>query len=618
MQSVLAPVSIQAPVAEVMNPIQQVGEGGESFSETFVEVLPDPESASRLDEKAQTDAVTSFSWVAPFPTTAKLSVINGTGPDPDAFCSHVGARDGTASGEHVLDDLTPAASELSKVGGQSASLGARGAPDQADIPEFAQADPERSWHAASGLSDTVRKTLATVTVVFTGETPSADGSADFRVSPVLVGASAGPKTDAATQISPNDPQEILAVTKFHSVSVGTETLARFGTDGAAPLTDLASEEQDSGTSLKMPSVGGSVDPQGLRSVPSLTDRSTPVVGADPQAHPVGLDSLEEPGDGGADKLQEVSGLQRAEVVSADLRVASAVPTPFAAAALPWDRNTAAGSFWERYHSLSTSTVPSEADSDPGMPLMAVASGLQPQMVTVHTVGGESSALVPTPIDPDAVSAPASIDRTVDKPPARTVSPTSTGTPDVPMTEVKGPDIAEWVFLAAEGDLGSASRWSRSGDPHAPALLQHTSIGQPSVPTGGLALSVPQVASQLAGVLIRSKDDTTELALSPEELGRIKVRMQPDSANPDRMLVLISAERPETLDLFRRHAAELADALRSAGYSGADIGFGQGGEQGTFGQGNGSSPQGGGLPLDDLGQVDPAPMPSVGTSLDLRL
>jgi hypothetical protein len=46
------------------------------------------------------------------------------------------------------------------------------------------------------------------------------------------------------------------------------------------------------------------------------------------------------------------------------------------------------------------------------------------------------------------------------------------------------------------------------------------------------------------------------------------------------VVLLSFERPETLDLFRRHADQLAEALRNAGFANVDIGFGHSGHGGN--------------------------------------
>ncbi len=89
-----------------------------------------------------------------------------------------------------------------------------------------------------------------------------------------------------------------------------------------------------------------------------------------------------------------------------------------------------------------------------------------------------------------------------------------------------------------------------------------------------ASTLPTLAAQLVQTLAQRPDGTTEIALSPDELGHVRVTLQADAQNPDRIIVMLNFERPETLDLFRRHADQLADALRDAGFSGADIGFGR--------------------------------------------
>ncbi len=89
-------------------------------------------------------------------------------------------------------------------------------------------------------------------------------------------------------------------------------------------------------------------------------------------------------------------------------------------------------------------------------------------------------------------------------------------------------------------------------------------------------SVHHLAGQLVQTLSHGSDGSTELALSPDELGHVRVTLQPDPQNPDRLVVMLTFERPETLDLFRRHADQLAEALREAGYTRADIGFGNAG------------------------------------------
>lgn len=137
----------------------------------------------------------------------------------------------------------------------------------------------------------------------------------------------------------------------------------------------------------------------------------------------------------------------------------------------------------------------------------------------------------------------------------------------------------------------------------------------------VAPPVPQLAAQIGAALSQSADGATELALSPEELGKVRVRLKPDAANPDRLVVMITFERPETLELFRRHAGELSDAFRSAGYAGADIGFGQqgGGQADPDGrEATAGRSLDGVLRPDPAGASSPAPRQDGAASLDLRL
>jgi hypothetical protein len=146
----------------------------------------------------------------------------------------------------------------------------------------------------------------------------------------------------------------------------------------------------------------------------------------------------------------------------------------------------------------------------------------------------------------------------------------------------------------------------------------SAAGATATPGAAGTLPVPQVAAQLLAGLSQGADGSTELALSPDELGHVRLRMEHDATDPERLVVMINFERPETLDLFRRHAGELADALRAAGYSGVDIGFGQGnGEPDDPDRG---APRRGTEPdrPDPAPLAHTAPRPSDGASLDLRL
>ncbi|WP_149587186.1 flagellar hook-length control protein FliK [Tabrizicola flagellatus] len=162
---------------------------------------------------------------------------------------------------------------------------------------------------------------------------------------------------------------------------------------------------------------------------------------------------------------------------------------------------------------------------------------------------------------------------------------STWPPDP--TEIAGP--ATQTAAVSQADLVSrlvVEAWPDPGSLTA-ATTDAIAVSGVSAPSSGPAsqaaasspvfLPVPQVATQVAAVLRRTAGGAAELSLAPIELGRVRLRIEPDARDPDRLLILINVERPETLELFRRHAAELAEAIRSAGYAGSSIDFGQQGQ-----------------------------------------
>lgn len=79
-----------------------------------------------------------------------------------------------------------------------------------------------------------------------------------------------------------------------------------------------------------------------------------------------------------------------------------------------------------------------------------------------------------------------------------------------------------------------------------------------------------VLQQVTEALVTTRGDRTEIALSPEELGRIRLIM----SGPDRTQITIWAERPETLDLVRRNADLLTQQLAEAGVNAGSLDFRQ--------------------------------------------
>ncbi|WP_298905149.1 flagellar hook-length control protein FliK [uncultured Aliiroseovarius sp.] len=80
--------------------------------------------------------------------------------------------------------------------------------------------------------------------------------------------------------------------------------------------------------------------------------------------------------------------------------------------------------------------------------------------------------------------------------------------------------------------------------------------------------VPRMAmAQIAEIVRQQPDRPVELTLSPEELGRLRMSFQTEGSA---MHVVLSFERPDTLDLMRRHIDQLAQDMRELGMS--DVSF----------------------------------------------
>ncbi|CAM3319687.1 flagellar hook-length control protein FliK [Paracoccus nototheniae] len=113
--------------------------------------------------------------------------------------------------------------------------------------------------------------------------------------------------------------------------------------------------------------------------------------------------------------------------------------------------------------------------------------------------------------------------------------------------------------------GSAEPMNLPDAPRAGALVAGAS---PPAPDTGQAPDPRPVIRQVTEALVTIRGDRTEIALSPEELGRVRLIM----TGPDRSHITIFAERPETLDLVRRNADLLTQHLADAGVSTDSMSF----------------------------------------------
>lgn len=80
-----------------------------------------------------------------------------------------------------------------------------------------------------------------------------------------------------------------------------------------------------------------------------------------------------------------------------------------------------------------------------------------------------------------------------------------------------------------------------------------------------------IAVQVSAAVKASDGDSISIRLDPEELGPVRMKL---NHNDTQITVSISAERPETLDLMRRHVDQLAQEMRGLGYTSMRFDFQQ--------------------------------------------
>ncbi|MCF8510042.1 MAG: flagellar hook-length control protein FliK [Rhodobacteraceae bacterium] len=145
-----------------------------------------------------------------------------------------------------------------------------------------------------------------------------------------------------------------------------------------------------------------------------------------------------------------------------------------------------------------------------------------------------------------------------------------------------------------------------------------SSASPSAASSNPAPPTQQVSTAIA-LFSRDQPGQMELTLAPETLGRVHFDMRPEGTG---LSITLSAERPETLDLIRRHLPDLLAELKLAGVQSGNLSFGNWNEQ--------RQPQSQSAPPDDTRPAlkdasttaRPAPLPprlaATNGGLDLRL
>ncbi len=156
-------------------------------------------------------------------------------------------------------------------------------------------------------------------------------------------------------------------------------------------------------------------------------------------------------------------------------------------------------------------------------------------------------------------------------PQAPTAPTSIATPP--------PAVALAQFVAVKQEMQIEGRGVLVEREVAPSLV----ASERSVPSlQSLTAAAPiagvetarHVASQISVAVTNNPGKITEIALNPEELGRVRLSM---TAADGVITLNVLAERPETQDLLRRHIDVLGQEFRDLGYESISFSFGAGGQ-----------------------------------------
>jgi flagellar hook-length control protein FliK len=197
--------------------------------------------------------------------------------------------------------------------------------------------------------------------------------------------------------------------------------------------------------------------------------------------------------------------------------------------------------------VMSNPTPARPSSDRAAPeVLASKESVTDRPVLQHTTISERAATPPPLITPALGHG------------SLATPPPSLGAPVPTLTTDPGEDHRR-VFDPAPPDIRfSAEAVSRPG-------IQTSHVSQtPDLPR--------HIAHQMAEAVHRNGGDRgVDLLLNPAELGRVRISLSPGEAG---MTVQILADRPETLDLIRRHIDLLAQDFQSLGYEATDFAFAQ--------------------------------------------
>lgn len=220
----------------------------------------------------------------------------------------------------------------------------------------------------------------------------------------------------------------------------------------------------------------------------------------------------------------------------------------------------------------TMIAPAEIKINPGR-VTPAETAFRLRLRTTETAGQPAVPAAFVPITDPAMTKPVPL-----KPAVLLPTPTADQTSeksDAP-DNLPAPDLpaAAMILLSEPGLTSPAIGLADSVNLTRPAP-PHTSGAAMAAPPPANALP-PRLTTDLVALTKSPPNGPVEILLNPAELGQLRFEIQHKG---DQLRVMLSVERPETMDLLRRNADQLLGEFRSAGFAGASLSFGQWDQQG---------------------------------------
>ncbi|MCU0855870.1 MAG: flagellar hook-length control protein FliK, partial [Rhodobacteraceae bacterium] len=218
-----------------------------------------------------------------------------------------------------------------------------------------------------------------------------------------------------------------------------------------------------------------------------------------------------------------------------------------------------------------STVPSVGGGPVGLTLESERSTAMPAGVPRAEPDTRTARDDGTGAEAESVAPASQSAATGSAPPA--APPTAGVEARPPATAVHSPPAIQGPEGLPPGTIGEEALLP-AAEVQPPQRLGESGTASPAQPAQ--AETGRSVARQLVAAVLPDGEGGFEVRLSPEELGSVRLSLH---VSEGAVTIAIQAERPETLELMRRHADILEREFRDAGFASLTFTFGQGSPDG---------------------------------------